>query len=196
MCASTRYAPTGPDSGRVLGHTGGPLHVVVKFIRSKATGHTTSTDPSRSHYITSVGGRLMPTHRRRKPQARRCRAAVVVTWLPPFQTPIASLSPFSSFVCRRVCVRVLCSLFLGRRVPLVSKKGAFFDPQRPLAQHFLAICYLFLFLPPPAYLPNSQARSVRARAETNHARPQDRFLKLGPLNARRFYPTSRDSLVY
>jgi len=26
-------------------------------------GHTTSTDPSRSHYITSVGG----THRRRKP---------------------------------------------------------------------------------------------------------------------------------
>eukprot|EP00964_Phaeocystis_antarctica_P162194 scaffold136028_cov127-Phaeocystis_antarctica.AAC.1 len=43
---------------------------------------------------------------------------------------------------------------------------------------------------------NSRARSVRARAETNHARPQDRFLKLGPLNARRFYPTSRDSLVY
>eukprot|EP00964_Phaeocystis_antarctica_P054429 scaffold31985_cov67-Phaeocystis_antarctica.AAC.1 len=43
--------------------------VVVTFIRSKATGHTSSTDPSRSHYITSVGGRLKPTHRRRKPQA-------------------------------------------------------------------------------------------------------------------------------
>ena len=39
--------------------------VVVTFIRSKATGHTSSTDPSRSHYITSVGGRLKPTHRRR-----------------------------------------------------------------------------------------------------------------------------------
>eukprot|EP00964_Phaeocystis_antarctica_P101085 scaffold66599_cov32-Phaeocystis_antarctica.AAC.1 len=45
------------------------MHVVVTFIRSKATGHTSSTDPSRSHYITSVGGRLKPTHRRRKPQA-------------------------------------------------------------------------------------------------------------------------------
>ena len=29
-----------------------PAVVVVTFIRSKATGHTTSTDPSRSHYIT------------------------------------------------------------------------------------------------------------------------------------------------
>ena len=110
MCASTRYAPTEPDSGRVLGHTGGPLHVVVKFIRSKATGHTTSTDPSRSHYITSVGGRLMPTHRRRKPQARRCRAAVVVPWLPPFQTPIASLSPFVQF--RLSTCLCSCSLLL------------------------------------------------------------------------------------
>ena len=33
------------------------------FIRSKATGHTTSTGPSRSHYITSVGGRLKPSSR-------------------------------------------------------------------------------------------------------------------------------------
>ena len=146
----------------------------MPFIRSKATGHTTSTDASRSHYITSVGGRLMPTHRRRKPQARRCRAAVVVPWLPPFQTPIASLSPFSSFVCRRVCVRVLCSLFLGRRVPLVSKKGAFFDPQRPLAQHFLPIEPSFLlFLPPPAYLPKL-ASSVGAREGRDKPRQDTR----------------------
>eukprot|EP00964_Phaeocystis_antarctica_P039088 scaffold22359_cov63-Phaeocystis_antarctica.AAC.3 len=32
--------------------------VIVTFIRSKATGHTSSTDPRRSNYITSVGGRL------------------------------------------------------------------------------------------------------------------------------------------
>ena len=38
-----------------------PSGVAVTFIKSKATGHTISTDPSRSHYITSVG-RLKPTH--------------------------------------------------------------------------------------------------------------------------------------
>ena len=33
-----------------------PPDVVVTFIRSKATGHATSADPSRSHYMVHVGG--------------------------------------------------------------------------------------------------------------------------------------------
>ena len=33
---------------------------------------------SRPHYMTSVSGRLEPTHRRRKPQARLCRAAALL----------------------------------------------------------------------------------------------------------------------
>ena len=49
----------------------------MTFIRSKATGHTSSTDPSRSHYITSVGGRLKPTHRSCTQVSRRFLTLVI-----------------------------------------------------------------------------------------------------------------------
>ena len=67
--------------------------VVVTFIRSNATGHTTSTDPSRSHYITSVGGRLKPTHRRRKPNVY-IRSVVVVS-CPFLINTTLSFAPFA-----------------------------------------------------------------------------------------------------
>ena len=53
------HDPLYPRRNARLGVTKAKPHsVIVAFI----TGHTTSTDPSRSYYITSVGGRLKPTH--------------------------------------------------------------------------------------------------------------------------------------